>query len=336
MPEGPASGERFRAVDLLGESAEKLQRSTEAESDWGQQLPIAVAKRQHPQVQRPATNPLSGAHAKVSPALEDFLEPDPEFVASLDESSSSRAERLAATLRERDRTIAELERRVSALEAELAAARSVATPSPAPAAELQATATPSPVASVVPNAETALAGSTAQAGLAPLRSEVSALSREFAAPIPPESVAPRESEQVGAGYPVLSNIAVALSASSLPPRSADSTPPSQRRAQRKVCALELEFTEETHFYAGLTQDISEGGVFIATYHLFPVGTRLELSFQLPDGTLIKTCGRVRWLRGDAAQGERPGMGVAFGDLAEDALSAIARYCQERPPLYMEI
>jgi uncharacterized protein (TIGR02266 family) len=138
-------------------------------------------------------------------------------------------------------------------------------------------------------------------------------------------------------YPTLQRVAVAYSSSSLPPpHLLDSLAPSQRRTSRRCCELQLEFTEDTHFYAGLTQDISQGGVFIATYRLLPVGRRLELDFDLPNGTHVKASGEVRWLRESTAPSVRPGMGVAFLDLPTESLHAIGEYCRERPPLYMEV
>lgn len=141
------------------------------------------------------------------------------------------------------------------------------------------------------------------------------------------------------GFPVLSRVSVALrDGMSLPPPSQpDAVPPSRRREPRRACELELEFTDETHFYAGITQDLSQGGVFIATYRVFPVGSRLELGFQLPDGTEVRARGVVRWVRAEGApEAERPGMGVAFSELSESALTAIAAFCRDRAPLYMEI
>ncbi len=140
------------------------------------------------------------------------------------------------------------------------------------------------------------------------------------------------------GYPELQRVSLELSeSSSLPPADPDAAPGFRRRAPRRGCALELEFTRDTHFYAGLTQDLSQGGVFVATYQLFPVGSRLELGFQLPDGTQVRTRGVVRWLRAEGEAGaERPGMGIAFLDLSEEALAGIARFCRERAPLYMEV
>jgi len=93
---------------------------------------------------------------------------------------------------------------------------------------------------------------------------------------------------------------------------------------------------ELHFFAGLTLDISSGGLFIATYHLLPVGTALSLSFQLPDEVRLSVRGEVRWVRCASEGHERPGMGVAFKELSAEALVAISDFCAERPPLYIDL
>lgn len=113
-------------------------------------------------------------------------------------------------------------------------------------------------------------------------------------------------------------------------------PPQRRRAERQLCEFELTFLEETHFYSGLTQDISTGGMFIATYNLLPIGTPLTLSFELWPGQVIEVNGVVRWVREEAADGARPGLGVAFTDLSPEALSSIQAFCALRPPLVYEL
>jgi uncharacterized protein (TIGR02266 family) len=119
---------------------------------------------------------------------------------------------------------------------------------------------------------------------------------------------------------------------SLPP---DSVPPSQRRDPRRAIEIEIEFKEDTQFFAGLTQDISEGGVFIATYRIQAIGTPLTLAFALPDGTRVTARGEVRWVRDTTLVEGRPGMGVAFTELPPEALAAIARFCRQNAPLYVE-
>lgn len=131
----------------------------------------------------------------------------------------------------------------------------------------------------------------------------------------------------------LQRVAVTYRANSVPPTPGT---PITRQSERQRCEIQIEFTEETHFYAGLTQDISEGGVFIATYHLRPVGMRIDLSFVLPDGVEVHTTGIVRWLRDGTTDGLRPGMGVAFTNLKPESLESINRYCRARAPIYMDV
>ncbi|MGC4092580.1 MAG: TIGR02266 family protein [Polyangiaceae bacterium] len=226
----------------------------------------------------------------------------------------------------RERTIETLEQRVQQLEGELMAARESLRGMDI---ELQSLRVPA----ALPVSESLRAMVAATEPLPPISLPVA-----HAAPrsLPPASARPSQWKPASpsVGYPVLEHVAIALRASTLPP-GADSIPPSQRKSPRRVCEIELEFTEETQFFSGLTQDISEGGVFIATYQLFPIGSRLELSFDLPDGTKVNTWGRVRWLREETPH-SRPGMGVEFGELTEDMLRAIQRFCAARPPLYMEV
>ena len=231
-------------------------------------------------------------------------------VAAPDSSELGQARRL---LLERDLLIDSLHQRVSALENELALARQALR-------EKEALSERPKRAPAEDRSEPPSPPSTSQS------------------PSPAQSSLPASAADER-GFPVLSRVSVALrDGMSLPPPSQpDAVPPSRRREPRRVCELELEFTDETHFYAGITQDLSQGGVFIATYRVFPVGSRLELGFHLPGGTEVRARGVVRWVRGEGApEDERPGMGVAFTDLSDPALAAIADFCRERAPLYMEI
>jgi len=255
---------------------------------------------------RALVTPESGAHPRITPIdarrAEDFAEPDPLLLSLAAATDAGELSETRASLQQRDETIQSLESRVQQLEAELQTAR-----------------------------ESLRIKDVELHSLHSLRVPAAARTPSIAEAAP--SMPPAAG---GQAYPVLHNVAVALRASTLPPSDGDATPPSQRRAPRRACEIELEFTEETHFFTGLTQDISEGGVFIATYQLFAIGTRLELAFELPDGTRVNTWGRVRWLREESASGCRPGMGIEFGELSESILKKIAHFCEQRPPLYMEV
>ena len=285
-----------------------------------------------PSRHRAALTTESGAHARLtsldSRRIEDFAEPDAELVAL----AKSREEHGVAgsSSPEDSRSLEALEHRLHELEEELEATRESLRQK-----QLELSSLRAPVVSPAESLRIPLNPLPAEAE----QVEVPPL------PPPPRSLLPSESgpdsgdwqpaSRPSIGYPVLQHVAVALRASTLPPAGPDSVPPSQRKAPRRSCEIELAFTEETQFYTGLTQDISEGGVFVATYRRFPIGTRLELSFELPDGTLVNTWGRVRWLRDESAD-NRPGMGVEFGELREDIARAIARFCEQRAPLYVEI
>ncbi|HEY3497187.1 MAG TPA: TIGR02266 family protein [Polyangiaceae bacterium] len=109
----------------------------------------------------------------------------------------------------------------------------------------------------------------------------------------------------------------------------------RRENERRACAIELEFSADSHFFAGLSEDISEGGLFVATYERLPIGTRLALSFELQDG-LVEARGEVRWVRGTETSGGWPGLGIAFMELSPEASERIARYCARCPPLYVDV
>ena len=115
----------------------------------------------------------------------------------------------------------------------------------------------------------------------------------------------------------------------------ESTKGTELRAHpRTILEVEVSFETESHFFAGLTRDISEGGLFLATYRALSVGARVSLSLSLPDGALDVT-GTVRWSR-DANDGSTPGVGIAFDPLDEAATKRITRFCELRAPLYYDV
>jgi uncharacterized protein (TIGR02266 family) len=91
------------------------------------------------------------------------------------------------------------------------------------------------------------------------------------------------------------------------------------------------FSDST-FYTGLSQDLSNGGLFVATYEPRPPGTTVSIFFVLPDGHEVEAAGIVRWTR-EASEDSPPGMGIAFSELDPADLQAITRFCQARPPIY---
>jgi uncharacterized protein (TIGR02266 family) len=127
----------------------------------------------------------------------------------------------------------------------------------------------------------------------------------------------------------LSRIVVTPAAESSRPSSAE-----RRRGDRRECEFEVEFLSDTHFMTGITQDLSEGGIFIATYQRLPIGTEVGLAFDLPGDRRVETKGEVRWVRNEHGE-TRPGLGIAFTDLGGDALASITAYCAGGSSRYYE-
>jgi uncharacterized protein (TIGR02266 family) len=106
----------------------------------------------------------------------------------------------------------------------------------------------------------------------------------------------------------------------------------RRSTPRALLQVDIGLLSHSHFYTGLSMDVSRGGVFVATFDPLPTGTQLTLFFLLPSGINVEAPGTVRWTRAGTAH-EPPGMGVAFEALAKAACAAIAAFCEQRAPLY---
>ncbi|MFW5877072.1 MAG: PilZ domain-containing protein [Myxococcota bacterium] len=93
---------------------------------------------------------------------------------------------------------------------------------------------------------------------------------------------------------------------------------------------------EHNFYAGFAGDLSDGGVFVATYEVLPEGHDLRVAIRLPKHPDIITRGVVTWTReANAGSGLSPGMGLALPDLEDDARRVIEEFMTHREPLFHE-
>ena len=103
-----------------------------------------------------------------------------------------------------------------------------------------------------------------------------------------------------------------------------------RQYQRRTLNVEVTLHSEDNFYAGITGDVSEGGLFVATYVPPPIGSTIELDVALPNGTPVKCKGVVRWVREISAVrgGGSPGCGIQFQEMDETSLEAIRRFITE--------
>jgi uncharacterized protein (TIGR02266 family) len=110
-----------------------------------------------------------------------------------------------------------------------------------------------------------------------------------------------------------------------------------RREHSRFCVdLDVTVGSDHNFYAGFAEDLSAGGVFIATHKLKPVGSKIELSINLPDGFQMRALGEVRWIRVfNETSDTPPGMGVKFIDVSAEAVSSINGFLARREPLFFD-
>jgi uncharacterized protein (TIGR02266 family) len=166
----------------------------------------------------------------------------------------------------------------------------------------------------------------------------------------PDSMAPiplsrRASASRGAP-PTARRIPPASSALSKPPsarsnlyadseRTADPRKWNRRLTGRTVLEVDVGFVSDSQFYAGLSMDLSTGGLFVATYQLKPVGTRVAVSLVMPDGHAVWAKGMVRWVREPRGDDVVPGIGVEFTEIEPEDLEAVKRFCAMRAPMYFD-
>ncbi len=111
-----------------------------------------------------------------------------------------------------------------------------------------------------------------------------------------------------------------------------------RRAARANAFLCIDLCSEHNFWTGLTMNISEGGVFVATHVILPPGTLVGLHLELPrTPQRIMTLGEVRWSREYTGNDDvPPGLGIQFVGLDEESAAAIRRFVTTiREPLLFE-
>jgi len=112
-----------------------------------------------------------------------------------------------------------------------------------------------------------------------------------------------------------------------------------RAAERFDLEVNVDLESDHNFYTGLTQNISSGGVFIATNALRKIGDRITLKFSLPGtGETLAVETEVRWIRENSALHKvdgATGMGVRFVNLSPAAATAIQKFVESRDSLYYD-
>jgi uncharacterized protein (TIGR02266 family) len=98
---------------------------------------------------------------------------------------------------------------------------------------------------------------------------------------------------------------------------------------------QVDLCSDSNVFTGFSTNLSEGGLFVATLSVLPVGTPVDLTFTLPGKVKISVRGEVRWIReiDDRTPDVFPGVGVRFLELTTEASAALQRFVASREPLF---
>ena len=96
-------------------------------------------------------------------------------------------------------------------------------------------------------------------------------------------------------------------------------------------------TTESNFFVGFSGEISEGGVFLATYDVLAVRSSVEVLVTLPGGYEFKVNGWVRYVRDpfDFSADSDPGKGIQFENLQAKDRELIMRFIRKRAPTFYD-
>ena len=102
----------------------------------------------------------------------------------------------------------------------------------------------------------------------------------------------------------------------------------RRTEERTSMKIRISFKRANDFFRAYIGNLGSGGLFIKTTQSLPVGTLLNLEFNLPDSDyVIKTKGKVVWTRSNETSDEKkpPGMGIQFIDINSQDSARVKNY-----------
>jgi uncharacterized protein (TIGR02266 family) len=111
----------------------------------------------------------------------------------------------------------------------------------------------------------------------------------------------------------------------------------RREHNRYRVRLDVTVTSDHNFYAGFAENMSVGGLFIATHQIKAVGDRIDFSLVLPGSSEpLRGVGVVRWVRLYSESSDvPPGMGIRFEALERGAQRRIEQFLAQREPMFYD-
>jgi uncharacterized protein (TIGR02266 family) len=103
-----------------------------------------------------------------------------------------------------------------------------------------------------------------------------------------------------------------------------------RRFERLAAELKVDYRAGGSFVTDYSANVSRQGVFVQTSHPLPVGEKVRLRLQLPEGEApFALDGVVKWVCTMRDKDRHPpGMGIEFVDLPEDVEAQIDRLVRD--------
>jgi len=104
--------------------------------------------------------------------------------------------------------------------------------------------------------------------------------------------------------------------------------PPRRSEERARARIKISFKEARDFFRAYIGNLGSGGLFIKTATILPVGTLLDLEFNLPKrDQILHTKAKEAWTRSQDMSTEKlpPGMGAEFIDMNPEDRELLKNY-----------
>jgi hypothetical protein len=121
------------------------------------------------------------------------------------------------------------------------------------------------------------------------------------------------------------------------PAYAPPAPPAAAAGSGEAVPAELGAHSPSNFYKGLSGNdiVDHGGLFVSTYKLPKLGSRVRLRVSMPGGYEFEANAVVKWMReaNEASTDAPPGFGAQFTDITAEARQLVYRYVRNREPMF---
>ena len=115
-------------------------------------------------------------------------------------------------------------------------------------------------------------------------------------------------------------------------RAKDEEEANRRRSVRLALHANVTLRSETNFFSAMTENISDGGIFVSTLSPPEIGESVKLQLTVDGEGAIIVAGIVRWLR--STEDGYSGCGIQFVKLTDEARRTVDNLVNsiERDPL----